>query len=107
MGLDQALERHGLGRWKNETSQVRMTRDEFLDLVAFLIKDDTEVRAHQLDVETLFERRREGAVWTVLALKRAGLLNKKAGSLVTEWESRRLADNLPDLMIEDVQIIPP
>lgn len=104
--LEQALERLGLGRWKNEESRVRMTRDEFLDLVADLIRDDTEIRARQLDVEQMFERRREGAALAVLAMVEAGVLNTRASAEVRHWKSDQLA-GYPDLTLNDVSIIPP
>ena len=106
MRLEQILESHGHRRWMDETSQLRITRDQFLDLVSDLIGKDTEIRARQLDVETMFDRRREGAAWAILAMEKAGLLNKEGVALLQEWKARRL-ENLPDLSVGTIAIIPP
>lgn len=107
MRLERALEERGLGRWKDETTRVRITRDEFLDIMAELIRGDTELRARQLDLEQLEARRREGATWAVLAMRRAGLLSRKGDELVRAWINASAHELAPDLTAGVVSIIPP
>lgn len=107
MRLARALEDRGLDRWKDETSRCRMTRDEFLDIMAELISYDTEIRALQIDVENAERRRREGAIDAVLAVEKAGLLNPTGRSVVREWKERSAEGLFGDLATETVRIVPP
>ena len=106
--LHTALESLGLeGRWLSGR-KAHFTRDEFLDIMADLIRIDTEVRARQLDVETMGARRREGAVLAVLAMDKAGLLSRKGQGLVREWKERSGDGELfPDLHVGVVNVVPP